>query len=438
MTVSSTVKELTITPTVENEYATIKVNEESVLSGHTSSKISLNTGVNIITIIVTAEDEETTKTYIITVTKRAAAGAPASDNNANKETGELTGQTIKDMEKKKTILEVETDKVIYRLPAEDFNIDSVSDALGNNVDLSDIKIKVEITEADEDTVKLVEDTAKEGKYKIVVKPIEFKIAAEYNGKSVEVSEFNNYVERLIEIPEGIDPNAITTGIIYDTDNSFVHVPTQIIVIDGRYYAKINSLTNSTYSVIYNPKEFPDVSNHWAKEAVNDMASRLVINGVDENTFEPDRDITRAEFAAIVVRGLGLMRNGTGKDSFSDVNKDDWYYDAVSIAKEYKLIEGYDNKQFLPNNKITREEAITIISRAMKYTKLDMNVNNVNDQISKFQDSKGISDYAKEAIAICVKNEIIIGSNNKINPKDNITRAEVATIVRRMLQKANLI
>jgi hypothetical protein len=68
----------------------------------------------------------------------------------------------------------------------------------------------------------------------------------------------------------------------------------------------------------------------------------------------------------------------------------------------------------------------------------MNVNNVNDQISKFQDSKGISDYAKEAIAICVKNEIIIGSNNKINPKDNITRAEVATIVRRMLQKANLI
>jgi hypothetical protein len=169
-----------------------------------------------------------------------------------------------------------------------------------------------------------------------------------------------------------------------------------------------------------------------------MASRLVINGVDENTFEPDRDITRAEFAAIVVRGLGLMRNGTGKDSFSDVNKDDWYYDAVSIAKEYKLIEGYDNNQFLPNNKITREEAITIISRAMKYTTLDMNVNNINEQISRFQDSEEIRDYAKEAIAICIKNEIIVGSDNKINPKENITRAEVATMVRRMLQKANLI
>lgn len=84
-----------------------------------------------------------------------------------------------------------------------------------------------------------------------------------------------------------------------------------------------------------------------------MGSRLVISGVGEDKFGPDRDITRAEFALIIVRGLGLMRSGSGKDVFNDVAKDAWYYDAVAIAYEYNLIGGYGNGQFGPMNKITR-------------------------------------------------------------------------------------
>ncbi|WP_189032613.1 S-layer homology domain-containing protein [Paenibacillus albidus] len=74
------------------------------------------------------------------------------------------------------------------------------------------------------------------------------------------------------------------------------MPTKIVVIDGKPYAQINSLTNSVYSVIYSPITFADVNTHWAKEAVNDMGSRLVIDGSGEGSFEPGRDITRAEFA----------------------------------------------------------------------------------------------------------------------------------------------
>ena len=82
---------------------------------------------------------------------------------------------------------------------------------------------------------------------------------------------------------------------------------------------ICSLVASIYSVIYIPKAFKDVEKHWAREAVNDMASRLVVSGVGEERFEPDREITRAEFAAIAVRALGLMRPGTGKDVFNKDN-----------------------------------------------------------------------------------------------------------------------
>ena len=129
------------------------------------------------------------------------------------------------------------------------------------------------------------------------------------------------------------------------------MPTIMIAIDGKYYAKINSLTNSTYSVIWSPKAFKDVENHWAKEDVNNMGSRLIINGVGDGNFEPDRDITRGEFATIVVKALGMMKPGTGKKAFTDVAKTDLHYDAVSIAYEYGIITGYGDGSFGQRTKL---------------------------------------------------------------------------------------
>jgi hypothetical protein len=172
-----------------------------------------------------------------------------------------------------------------------------------------------------------------------------------------------------------------------------------------------------------------------------MGSRLVISGVGENRFEPNRDITRAEFAAIAVRALGLMRTGVGKDSFSDVSKEEWYYDAVSIAYEYGIISGYDNGKFEPDNKITREQALTIIARAMKLTGLnaDMSDTEISATLVGYTDSTDIAKYAKSSIATCIKTGIISGrGEEKLAPKDDITRAEVATIVQKMLKKAELI
>jgi len=91
--------------------------------------------------------------------------------------------------------------------------------------------------------------------------------------------------------------------------------------------------------------------------------------------------------------------------------------------------------------ITREQAMTIVARAMSITKLkaDLNADDVDRLFGNFIDSKASSDWAKEYIAKCIKAAIISGKDNKIiAPIDNITRAEVAAIVRRLLQKSNLI
>jgi hypothetical protein len=172
-----------------------------------------------------------------------------------------------------------------------------------------------------------------------------------------------------------------------------------------------------------------------------MASRLIIGGETDGSFSPDNDITRAEFASIVVRALGLMRPGTGKDVFNDVMREDLFYDAISIAYEYGITSGYGNGRFGPEDTITREQAMTIITKAMKITKLPIELESGQEKqiLDDFGDTVLASDWSKSSIASCIKTELVYGINGKlIAPMNNITRAEAAVIVRRLLQKSKLI
>ncbi|MDP4092738.1 MAG: S-layer homology domain-containing protein [Bacillota bacterium] len=409
--------------------------KDIILDDSTATTVISNQGDRTVT-TVTVDDSK-----VVEKLQENATVVIPTNNSSDVVVGQLNGQTVKSMEEKDAVLEIRTGNVTYTLPASQINIDGVSDQIGTQVALRDIKVNVEISTPPQVTVNIVEGTAGKNNYQIVVRPVDFNITCASSGKTVDVSRFNGYVERTVAIPDGIDPSKITTGIVLNSDGTFSHVPTTVIKISGKYYARINSLTNSTYSVIWNPKTFKDVENHWSRDIVNDAGSRLIINGVTEDTFAPDKSISRAEFTAILVRSLGLMRTGTGKDSYSDVNKDDWYYDAISIANDYKLVLGYSDGTFKPGKTITREEAMTMIARAMKLTgKFDTGITDpeASNVLSKFKDNSGIAKWAMQSIALCVRSEVAAGSNGMLTPKNNITRAETTALVMRMLQKAELI
>ncbi|MCG9967590.1 S-layer homology domain-containing protein [Pelotomaculum terephthalicicum JT] len=353
--------------------------------------------------------------------------------------GQLTGQMVKSMEQKSAVVEIKTENASYTLPAAQINIDDVSAQLGQNVELKDINVNIEIARSTDETVQFVEDAAEKNNYTIVVPPVDFKVTCTYGNKTVEVTHFNAFVERTIAIPEGIDPQRITTAVIVNSDGTFTHVPTQIIVRDGKYYAVVNSLTNSTYMVIWHLKAFKDVESHWAKDYVNEMGSRLVVSGVDENNYSPDREVTRAEFAAIIVRALGLGEKGN-KNNFKDVSDSDWFNGAVSTAYAYGIINGYNDGTFNPNKAISREEAMVIIAGAAKLAGIDADSAgpDVDAQLAKFKDNESIDSWARNSAAACVKSGIMVGDDSMLTPDHDITRAEAATIVMRMLQKADLI
>ncbi|MFD0672218.1 cadherin domain-containing protein [Cohnella sp. GCM10027633] len=404
-------------------------------SAGTATKGEVN-GQQVITIAV---DENKLQQRLQAEGNGATITIPVSTGN-QVVIGELNGRMVKNMEDQQAIVEIRTAKASYILPAGQINIDAISDRYGTNLALQDIKVKIEISEPVSDTIRVVEDAANVNGLTLVVPPLNFKVSSVYGDRTEEISKFTAYVERMVAIPEGIDPNRITTGVVVEPDGTVRHVPTKVVQIDGMYYAKINSLTNSTYSVVWHPLAFADMANHWASDAVNNMGSRMVVQGAGDGMFNPDRDITRAEFAAIVVKGLGL-RLEKGPISFEDVKQSDWYGSAVQTAYEYRLINGFEDGTFRPNDKITREQAMQIVANAMNLTGLSDRVQGqpADVMLHSYRDADDVAAWAAISTSKSVQAGVVTGrSGNKLSPKANITRAEVAVIVERLLEKSDLI
>ncbi|WEK54740.1 MAG: S-layer homology domain-containing protein [Candidatus Cohnella colombiensis] len=412
----------------------VLVNGKAESTGTASTK-ELN-GQKVTSVVV---DEQKLQERLDAAGDHAVITIPVS-SDSDVVIGELNGRMIKNMESMQAILELRTEQGSYKLPAGQINIDAISEQFGKEIDLKDITIRIEIAEPAANTLQVVDNAATNRGFTLVVPPLNFKVVAVNGNREVEVSKFSAYVERTVAIPSDIDATRITTGIVVEPDGTIRHVPTKVVNIDGTYYAIINSLTNSTYSVVWHPITFKDVENHWAKDAVNEMGSRMVINGTAIDLFSPDRDITRAEFAAIVVRSLGL-RLENGESSFKDVKSTDWYSSAIQTAYSYGLIRGYEDGTFRPLNSITREEAMVIIAKAMKLTGLKekLSVQATGQLIDTYKDAEEVSTWALSSIADALKAGIMTGRGQAtLAPKATITRAEVAIIVQRLLQNSDLI
>ncbi|MGG1550209.1 S-layer homology domain-containing protein [Paenibacillus ferrarius] len=352
----------------------------------------------------------------------------------------LTGENIGKLREYGAMLEMKTAKASYKLPSRELDLTKLAAAIGIGSDLQHVEVQLEIAESEADKVKLAEDAAKTGGFSLVVHPVDFAVKVTYQGKSYEIPRYSVYVERTISLPDGIDASKITTGLVVEPDGKTRHVPTKIEKIDGTYYAKINSLTNSTYSVVWHPLTFADMEQHWAREAVNDMGSRFVIQGVNDSDFMPDADITRAEVAAIIVRGLGL-KHGEGANSFSDVPTGVWYESAVRTANAYGLIDGFEDGTFRPNDKITREQAMMMIAKAMTISGLKDKLPRQDPDalLSQFADAAAVAAWAKESVVDTLLAGIVTGRDGKILASQAyVTRAEIAMMVKNLLVKSQLI
>ncbi|WP_171056421.1 S-layer homology domain-containing protein, partial [Paenibacillus sinopodophylli] len=391
--------------------------------------------------VITAELDSAKLTSRLGQEKPGAVLSIVAANGSDTVNIKLNGQLLHNLKEKATTLVIQTEKTVFTLPAQSIYSDAiVADRLGSQILLQDVKVWLSVGHATSETSKRLQDAAERLDTEIISPAFTFAIKVEYGDKTEDVVRYSKYPDRLLAIAPEVDVNRITTAVALESNGTIRHVPSRIVMVDGKRYVKISDLSNGTYAVIHHSQHFTDVEKHWSKSAVNDLGSRLILSAPVNGFFHPNRDITRAEFAGILVRSLGLRRV-KGPMHFVDVKEEEWYSGVVQTAYAYGLISGFGDDTFRPQDNITREQAFIMLAKAMVLIHTDQSQQTVNPsaQLNRFVDSDSLSEWARSGAAMVVEAGLVWGrGGNKLSPKAYITRAEVAMIVLRLLQQTKLI
>lgn len=281
----------------------------------------------------------------------------------------------------------------------------------------------------------------------VGKALSYELSLMDNNKTVAtIDSFSQFIGHILLLPKDFKLNSgeKLSGAVWDPKtNELVSVPlTFTPEKDGNpAYATLWKKGNSIYTVYKSEKHFADVKDdYFAKADVESLASSHVIQGFEDGSFRADASVTRAEFATLLGRGLGLKSANNSYKGFSDVKSEDWFSQAVLTAVSSGLINGYEDETFRPNQSITHQEAITMISNALKFinsaSKLDDSdrafyVGRMNELALK------VDDWASDSTALALKRNVLNTSNGFSFKKDsNTTRGEAALLINQLLQNAS--
>ncbi|WP_240420444.1 S-layer homology domain-containing protein [Paenibacillus periandrae] len=323
----------------------------------------------------------------------------------------------------------------YILPLSVLKLEDLAKQLG--VDVNDFKINISITKVSGTTADAVHTAVIAAGGELLADAIDFNVEAiEKNGKKVMVNLGDTYISRSILIPKVIDTSK-TTGVLFnDAANQVSFVPTMFSTTEEKTLATIKRNGNSIYTVIKLHKSYPDLTAHWAKADVELLANKLVVEGSTADTFEPERNITRAEFATLIVRSLGI-ESVSKSSNFIDVN-DAWYTSSITAAVKAGIINGYEDHTFHPDEQISREELAAMIIRAMVYANISTAPSDPQSVLSRFNDSNQIV-WAHDEIAKAVNSGIMNGlTDTSIASSKKATRAQAAVMLKRFLTVAEFI
>ncbi len=472
-----------VTPTTADSKATLTVNGTDVASGNPRF-VSLNMGDNIITLVVTAEDGTTTKTYTITVNRASSTGGgggggsgtqtpapahtPAEDSRGNittvpkldKNTGVAAvvidtatitlafNNSAEKIDDKKTIViaipEVEGAKAYEcTLPASSLSSTDINKEIEIKSELAAVTLptnmlteeavagaeNISLTIAQADVSGMDEEIRNQIGNRPVIQ-INLKVDGEpypWHNESVPVKVSIHYTPTA---QEKANPEHITIWYI-DGDGNVVEVP------NGRYDPITGTVTFaithfSRYAVVYVTKTFDDLESVvWAIKPIEVLASKGILKGISEKEYAPQTNITRAEFLYYMVRTLGV--DARVDRNFDDISRDAYYYKEIGIANMLGITNGIGNNKFNPDVSITRQEMMVLTERALRMLN-KLQVQGTASDLDKFADKALVAAYAVNSVASVVKEGLIVGSGDNVNPLGNTTRGEAAVFLHRIYNK----
>lgn len=292
-------------------------------------------------------------------------------------------------------------------------------AIGFSPDEFDETVSLSIEE-------LPEDVADEAtNLPVASKVYSFTIATEDG----EVEQFRTPV--LVGFPvstQGVDPELLTIAKI---------VNGQLIIYGGTVAngaIQASRTSFSDYVVVENKVVFTDTNDvkAWAGRQIEVVAAKGIIEGRGEGQYDPNARVTRAEFAKMIAKAVGI--DGViASENFSDVGAEDWFQPYVAAVQEWGIVNGRSATEFAPNEPITRAEMATMIARALQQVKGFDGPVDAQASLNAFADAASIHASLQSGVAFAVDNEIVIGfEDGSFGPNEYTTRAQAAVMIYRAL------
>ncbi|WNS42653.1 Ig-like domain-containing protein [Paenibacillus sp. MMS20-IR301] len=217
----------------------------------------------------------------------------------------------------------------------------------------------------------------------------------------------------------------------------VYLPTKISTTGSYTVIRAATTGNQVVGTFLSTRTFSDMSKHWSNSVVSLLAAKNIIDSSYGSTFKPEQKITRAEFAVMLSRGLGLLGDRETAQRFRDVQPSTQTGDYIGAAAKAGIITGNTDATFRPDDNITREQLAIMIIRAMEYSGNPITLSGTSaSALSIFKDKAKIQNLSAEFVAKAVQEGIILGMTpTEFQPQGNATRAQAAVMLQRMLSMA---
>ena len=450
-----------------SDFATAKVSETPQVSG-----ITANDFTNPVTYTVTGEDGTTTQDWVVTVTVASASsgggGGGVGGGGSTFASASISGKDI--------LISYEADGSTITLNLTKKIMNDLKDMGlledGLELDLSNISRAKELllpsdtgifdtesltiifpaleVELDQDTLTMLKEAADGGDISIMAKVVASSVLTQAQKEQVgenpvydvtvlaggnQVSELGG--ELTVTIPytlgEGDDPGNIVVWYLKDDG--------ELVQMSCTYDEETESVSFVTdhlsyYAVVYSNEAawnnpFSDVSDTaWYYDAVAYANQHGLFKGVSANTFDPNGSTTRAMVVTVLWRMAG--EPAAGVSSFSDVNDEVWYADAVTWAAENGIVNGVGDGLFKPDANITREQLAVILYNYADFMEYEMS-GDLDTNIPSYNDATNISQYAYSSLDWACGSGLIEGAAGKLDPKGQATRAQISAILMRFME-----
>lgn len=269
-------------------------------------------------------------------------------------------------------------------------------------------------------------------------PVTFEINAVSSGmgKAIAVPASQRIISSFT-VPGQLEANS--AGVLY-TNGGQVNPAPSIMTKqkDGTTVVTVSRPGVSTYAAASRPVDFTDISSSYAQSQIRALAGKLLMNGTSDKTYSPKKNVTRAEFASMLSRALGLVPSKAAP--FTDVKAGSWYAGHVAAAYEAGLVGGHANGSFDPNASISRQDMSVMLAKAIDLLQIEPKAEGP-DRVP-YGDASSLARYAQQSIetvsGLGLMNGETSGGLSFFRPQAATTREAAAKVLYLLLQKGELI